>query len=61
MFEVDAFVIRGHEKVLDHYRRIYDSSTSESERQEFQRRMDEISQTLRSYHEERLPGARRAG
>jgi hypothetical protein len=61
MFEVDAFVIRGHEKVLNHYRRLRDSSTSESERQELQRRMDEISQTRRSYHEERLPGARRAG
>lgn len=60
MFEVDAFVIRGHEKVIDHYRRLRDTSTSESERQEFQRRMDEVSETLRLYREAQVRGLRRA-
>jgi hypothetical protein len=60
MFEVDAFVIRGHEKVIDHYRRLRDSSTSEFERRELQRRMDEFSEALQSYLQERRPGMRRA-
>ena len=60
MFEVDAFVIRGHEKVLDHYRRLRDSSTSEPERQGFQRRMGDVSETLQRYREQRLHGVQRA-
>jgi hypothetical protein len=38
MFELDAF--RGHEKVIDHYRWLRDSTTSDMERERFQRRMD---------------------
>lgn len=60
MFEVDAFMIRGHEKVIDHYRRLRDSSPSELERHEFQRRMDRVSETLQLYLEERVHGVRRA-
>jgi hypothetical protein len=60
MFDVDAFVIRGHEKVIDHYRRLRDSSTSESERQEFKRRMDEVSKTLEHYREGRRHRVQRA-
>jgi hypothetical protein len=60
MFEVDAFVIRGHQKVIDHYRRLRDSSTSEFERHELQRRMDKYNETLQSYLEERRHGVRRA-
>ena len=46
MFDVGAFVIRGHEKVVDHYRRLRDSSTSALEREEFQRRMDDVAREL---------------
>jgi hypothetical protein len=60
MFEIDAFVIRGHEKVIDHYRWLRGSSKSELERQEFQRRMDEVGEKLQMYLDERLNGIRRA-
>jgi hypothetical protein len=40
MIDIDAFVIRGYENVIDHSRRLRDSSKAELERQEFQRRMD---------------------
>ena len=60
MFDIDAFVIRGHEKVIDHYRRLRDSSTSETERQEFQRRIDEVGKALRLHFEGRSPGGKRA-
>jgi hypothetical protein len=43
MFNLDAFVIRGQEKVIGHYRRMRDSASSELERRSFQRRMDEES------------------
>ena len=60
MFDIDAFVIRGHEKVIDHYLRLRDTSTSELERQEFQRRIDKVNETLQLYLEERRHGVRRA-
>jgi hypothetical protein len=60
MFELDAFVIRGHEKVIDHYRFLRDSSTSDVERERFQRRMDQERETLNAYLEQRSHGAQRA-
>jgi hypothetical protein len=41
MFELDAFTIQGHQKVIDHYCRLRDSSTSDVERGRFQRRMEQ--------------------
>jgi hypothetical protein len=60
MFELDAFVIRGHEKVIDHYLWLRDSSKSDVERERFQRRMDQEHQTLNEYLEEKSRGAQRA-
>lgn len=60
MLYVDAFVIRGHEKVIDHYRRLLDSAKSELERRDLQRRMDKAGEELQAYLEQRLPDARRA-
>jgi hypothetical protein len=60
MFEVDAFVIRGHEKVLGHFQRLRDSAKSETERQRLQTRIDEESNALHLYIKQRLGGARRA-
>jgi hypothetical protein len=48
MFDVDAFVIRGHQKVIDYYRWLRDSTVSDVERERFQRRMDEESAALTS-------------
>jgi hypothetical protein len=60
MFELDAFAIRGHEKVIDHYRWLRDSTTSDMERERFQRRMDQERATLNAYLEQRSRGAQRA-
>ena len=60
MSELDTFVIRGHEKVIDHYRRLRDSSRSDAERERFQRRMDQEHQTLTEYLEETSCGVQRA-
>jgi hypothetical protein len=46
MFELDAFVIRGHEKIIDHYRRLRDTAQSGIEYQRLQRRIDEESEAL---------------
>ena len=54
MFDVGAFVIGGHEKVIDHYRRLRDSSTSTLECDEFQRRMDDVGKKLQAILNERL-------
>jgi hypothetical protein len=60
MFELDAFVLRGHEKVSDHYRWLRDSTTSDMERERFQRRMDQEREALNEYLEQRSGGALRA-
>jgi hypothetical protein len=60
MFGVDAFVVRGHEKVIDHYRRLRDSARSELERQQLQQRIDDVEQTLQLYLEDRMRRLKRA-
>ena len=60
MFELDNFVIRGHEKVIDHYRRLRDSSTSDMDRAHFQRRMDQEREALNRYLAQGLRGPQRA-
>ena len=60
MNEVDRFVIKGHEKVIDHYRRLRDSSKTDLERVEFQRRIDGALEHLNIYIEERMPTISRA-
>jgi hypothetical protein len=60
MFELDAFVIRGHEKVIDHYLRLHNSARSEMERQRLQRRVDQESEALQLYLKARSSGSRRA-
>ncbi|MEZ0081498.1 hypothetical protein ABIF72_003972 [Bradyrhizobium japonicum] len=54
MFNLDAFVIRGHEKVIGHYRRMRDSASSELERRSLQRRIEEESAALERYLKTRL-------
>jgi hypothetical protein len=60
MFELDVFVIQGHEKVIGHYRWLRDSSESDVERERFQRRMDHERETLNEYLEQWPRGAQRA-
>lgn len=60
MFDVDAFVIRGHQKVIDYYRWLRDSTISDVERERFQRRMDEESEALNRYLARQSSGAQSA-
>jgi hypothetical protein len=60
MFDADAFIIRGHQKVIDHYRWLRDSSRSDGERERFQRRMEEESEALNRYLAMRSRGAQHA-
>jgi hypothetical protein len=57
MFELDAFIIRGHEKVIRHLR---DSASSETERHQLQKRIDQESGALDRYLRRRLGRAQRA-
>lgn len=60
MFDADAFVIRGHQKVIDYYRWLRDSTVSDVERERFQRRMDEESEALNRYLARQSSGAQNA-
>ena len=60
MFDVDTFVIQGHQKVIDYYCWLRDSTISDVERECFQRRIDQERAALDQYLEERLRGAQRA-
>ena len=57
MFNLDAFVIRGHEKLVGHYLRMRDSASSELERRSLQRRREEERAALEHYLKTRLCGA----
>ena len=60
MFDVDAFVIQGHQKVIDYYCWLRDSTISDVERERFQRRIDQERDALDQYLEQRLRGVQRA-
>ncbi|SDK35725.1 MULTISPECIES: hypothetical protein [Bradyrhizobium] len=60
MFQLDTFIIQGHQKVIDHYRWLRDTAGSEAERERFQRRMVEEYEALKRYTESRSDGTRRA-
>ena len=55
MTELEAFIARGHRKVIEHYRWLRDTSPNDVERERFQRCMDEEEQLLRGMTEERDP------
>ena len=60
MFELDTFTIRGHQKIIDHYRRLRDTAVSQAERERFERRMMEEYEALKRYTEPRAGAARHA-
>ncbi|MBR0733207.1 hypothetical protein JQ595_31095 [Bradyrhizobium japonicum] len=60
MSGLEAFIIRGHEKIIDHYRRLRDSAPSRAERERFQRRIEEEEEALRRFLEGRSPQVERA-
>lgn len=47
MFQLDNFIVRGHRKVIDHYRWLRDTATSEADRERFERRMVEEYEALK--------------
>ena len=53
-------VIRGHQKVIDYFRWLRDSTLSDVERDRFQRRMDEESEALNRYLAKQSRGAQHA-
>jgi hypothetical protein len=53
MSKLDAFIMRGHQKIIDHYRQLRDTAPSDTERKRFQRCMDQEEQTLRDFVERR--------
>jgi hypothetical protein len=53
MTELEAFIIRGHQKIIDHYRQLRDTAKSDAERARFQRRMDEEDALLSRFMEAR--------
>jgi hypothetical protein len=60
MSGLEAFIIRGHEKIIDHYRRLRDSAPSHAERERFHCCMEEEEEALRKFVEGRSPPLRRA-
>ena len=60
MTELEAFIARGHRKMIEHYRWLRDTSRSEVERKRFQQCMDEEEQLLRRITEAGNPLRRAA-
>jgi hypothetical protein len=59
MFDLRNFVIEGHEKIIGHYRRLLESSTSEPERERFRRCIEEELEALNRFLEQ-APRSKRA-
>ena len=49
MSDIDAFVVRGHEKVIAYYRWLRDTAQDASERARFQARMEAEVDALRRH------------
>jgi len=60
MSELEAFIARGHQKIIEHYRQLRDTARSDVERERFQRCMDEEEVRLRRLVELRASPSRRA-
>jgi ribosomal protein L32E len=60
MFQLDAFIVQGHRKIIDHFRWLRDTATSDVERERFQRRMVEEYEALKLDTWQRPHGAQRA-
>jgi hypothetical protein len=60
MSELENLIVRGHQKIIDHYRRLRDSAKSAPERERFQRCMDEEEILLRRLTEPWKPVQRAA-
>jgi hypothetical protein len=60
MSELDALVIRGHQKIIDHYGRLRDSALTDEERARFQRCMEEEERALQDFFDRRSRLVRRA-
>ena len=53
MHPLDEFVVAGHRKVIGHYRWLLETARSDSERQDFERRMTEEAEALARWIAER--------
>ena len=60
MFHLETFVVRGHRKIIDHYRWLRDTARSEEERERFQRRMTKEYEALKRYTEQQPRSTQRA-
>lgn len=60
MFQLETFVVRGHQKMIDHYRWLRDTTRSEEERERFQRRMMKEYEALKRYTEQQPRRTQRA-
>jgi hypothetical protein len=60
MTELDRFIVRGHQKIIEHYRRLRDRAPSDLERERFHRCMQQEERALREFFEQRSPSVRAA-
>ena len=60
MSELDSFIIRGHQKVIDHFRWLRDTAPDAAERDRFQQCMDEAQRALDHFVTGRTPVKRAA-
>jgi hypothetical protein len=60
MSQLNSFIVRCHQKIIDHYKCLRDTAPSEEERARFQKRMDEEEQSLRQFIERNYHSFQRA-
>jgi len=60
MFQLDKFVINGHQKVIEHFRWLCNTAKTEAERERFEKRLADEYEALRRFIERQPDRARRA-
>lgn len=49
MFDLDRFIIDGHQKIIGHYERLRETASSKEEQQSLQKRIDHEQDLLAQY------------
>jgi hypothetical protein len=51
VFQLDRFIVRGHQKVIEHFRWLSDTAKTEAERERFAKRLADECEALRRFAE----------
>lgn len=58
MSQLDILIVRSHQKIIDHYRWLFETATSETERERYRQRIVQEHEALARYTKQQRPDCR---